>query len=74
MPQLHLYVPEEMAATVKQQAEARGMSVSKYLAELVQRDLGRGWPPGYFEQVVGGWSGQPLIRPAQGRFERRGKL
>jgi hypothetical protein len=27
------------------------------------------WPEGFFERVVGGWQGEPLERPDQGRFE-----
>jgi hypothetical protein len=27
------------------------------------------WPEGFFEEVVGGWKGEPLERPDQGWFE-----
>jgi hypothetical protein len=57
MPQLHLYVPDEVAEKLRQQAEARSMSLSKYLAEIVQRETRTGWPKGYFEEVAGGWIG-----------------
>lgn len=26
----------------------------------------RGWMPGFFEEVIGGWVGEPLERPEQG--------
>lgn len=74
MPQLHLYVTNDVAATVKARAKAKGVSISSYLAEVVKRDAGRGWPPGFFEEVIGGWKGKPLERPPQGRFERRDRL
>jgi len=74
MPQLYLYVPEEVAAKVRQQAEACGMTVSHYLAELIRREVGAGWPEGFFEEVVGGWKGEPLQRPSQGDFEHRDLL
>lgn len=75
MPQLHLYVPDHVADAVRAQAQARGLSVSAYLAEIVRRDAGRGgWPAGFFEEVVGGWKGEALARPPQGRFERRDRL
>ncbi len=74
MPQLHLYVPEEVASKVKQRAESQGKPVSRYLAELVCRDVGSGWPEGFFEEVVGGWRGEPLGRPPQGEFEHRDEL
>jgi hypothetical protein len=73
MPQLHLYVPEEVAEQIRLRAEARGQSVSGYLADIVRRDVARGWPADYFERVVGGWQG-PLRRPRQGRHERRERM
>ena len=74
MPQLHVYVPDRVASVVRERARARGKTVSGYLAELVTREVASDWPRGYFDQVVGGWEGRPLRRPAQGRFERREKL
>lgn len=57
MPQLHLYVPEEIAAKVRERAKARNTTVSRYLAEVVKREVGGGWPEGYFERVSGKWEG-----------------
>ncbi len=74
MPQLHLYVPDETAAQVAARAKARGISVSKLLAEMVHREIARGWPDGFFEEVVGGWLGEPLQRPPQLSFEERDQL
>lgn len=74
MPQLHLYVPEDVAARVRQRAGARGQSVSAYLADVVRGAAGGGWPPRFFEQVVGGWLGPRLRRPRQGRHEPREHL
>ena len=74
MPQLHLYVPEVLAQKIRQRAQASNMTVSRYLSELVQREVGSGWPEGYFENVIGGWQGPPLKRPPQGEFEPRESL
>lgn len=74
MPQLHLYVPDEVAGLVRQRARARKMTVSGYLAELVLREVAAGWPAGFFDEVVGGWAGQSLRRPRQRRFESRERL
>ncbi len=71
MPQLHLYVPETVAAQVAAWAEARGMTVSRLLAEIIGREVGHGWPDDFFESVVGGWKGAPLVRPPQFEFEER---
>lgn len=57
MPQLHLYVPEEVAVKLRERAKARGLSLSKYLAEIVAKEVVAGWPAGYFESVVGSWRG-----------------
>lgn len=74
MTQLHLYVPDDVAAKVQERAERQGLSVSRYLARLVKKEIGEGWPEGYFEDVIGGWKGEPLTRPPQGTPERRIKL
>ena len=57
MPQLHLYVPEDIALKVQQQAKERNLSVSRYLADVIKREVGEGWPDGYFERVCGQWEG-----------------
>jgi hypothetical protein len=69
-----LYVPDDVASVVRERARARRMSVSGYLAELVRREVAAGWPPRYFDDVVGGWAGRPLRRPSPGRWERRDRL
>jgi hypothetical protein len=32
------------------------------------------WLPGFFEEVIGGWVGEPLERAEQGEFEIREQL
>ena len=71
MPQLHLYVPEEIAAKVEARARARSQSVSRFLAELVQRELSDGWPEHFFDTIIGGWKGDSLQRSPQGEPEER---
>lgn len=71
MPQLHAYVPRPLAARIAARAKARGVPVSRYLAELIRRDVNLGWPGDFFERVVGGWKGEPLRRAPQGRPEER---
>ena len=74
MPQLHLYVPEEIAEAAKARAKAAGKTLSAYLAGLVHDEVGGEWPPGFFECVVGGWKGGRLQRPRQGHLERRDRI
>jgi len=72
MPQLHLYIGEDEARAVRQRAEADGLSVSKWLAALVKREVrGRSWPEGWFEAVLCGWEGEPLERPDPGAWPDR---
>lgn len=72
MPHLHLCVPDTVADKIKQRAQAVGMSTSRYLAQLVQHELASNyWPEGFFDEVIGGWQGERLQRPAQGEFETR---
>jgi hypothetical protein len=71
MPQLHLYVSDEVAAEIHRRAKASGVSVSRFLAKLVQERASSGWPDGWFDRVPGGWHGAPLERAPQGEFEPR---
>ena len=72
MAQLHCYVPEEIAHQAQRRAAQSGLSLSRYLAELVKRDTGTSasWPEGYFD-IFGKWEGVPLERPAQLALEER---
>ncbi len=33
-----------------------------------------GWMPGFFEEVIGSWEGEPLVRPEQGEYKMREEL
>lgn len=74
MPQLHLYVPDDVATELRRRAKERGKTLSSYLADVVRREIATGWPEDFFERVVGGWSGEPLRRPRQGKLEVRDRL
>jgi hypothetical protein len=52
-------------------AERMPISASRFVAELVTQQLGAGWPPRFFEDVVGSWEGEPLVRAEQGVIEER---
>ncbi len=75
MPQLHFYVSDELAATLRERARARSVSLSRLVAEIVRREVSAGWPASFFEDVVGGWEADdPLERPEQGDVEERDAL
>ena len=74
MPQMHLYVSKDIAQEVKRRAADAGVSTSRYLADLVRREVADEWPAGFFEEVIGGWVGEPLARPEQLPLEERAEL
>ena len=74
MPQLHLYVPESEAAKLRRRAKRKGMSLSRYLAQVVRKEDENDWPSGFFEEVVGGWRGEPLRRSEQGVYETKAEM
>jgi hypothetical protein len=39
-----------------------------------QTTAAKGWPSGFFEEVVGGWQGEPLVREYEGDYEQREPL
>lgn len=73
MPQLHLYVSTELSEALRRKAKAQGISVSKYLAELVKREVGLDWPE-HYEELLGGWQGELPKRPQVETPEERGGL
>lgn len=74
MAQLHCYLPEKEAESLRRRAEQAGMSVSRYLAELARRDLVSEWPEGYFERLFDRDEIAPLERSSQGEYESRTRL
>ena len=70
MPQLHCYVQDELAKKLQEKAKQAHLSVSKYLALLIEKEVENQWPKGYFE-LFGRWKGETLERPVQDDFEQR---
>jgi hypothetical protein len=64
MPQLHFTVDEQTAKRIEREAKRRGLSVSKYLATLVARDVAT-WPAGYLDEIVGSCKGTSLSEPRE---------
>ena len=74
MPEIRLQLPEEIAARVLEYAAAHGMTVDSYITEIITRETYSTWPESFFQQVVGGWKGEPLQRFPQGELEHRERL
>ena len=70
MAQLHFYIPDSVADSVKIKAEYAHLSVSKYLAELVKREVANEWPEKYFDNF-GKWESDFLQQPVQNAMEQR---
>ncbi len=70
MPQLHCYVQDDLAKRLQEKASQAHFSVSRYLALLIEKEVGSRWPEDYFD-LFGGWQGERLQRPAQGSYEKR---
>jgi hypothetical protein len=60
---MHFSVDETLTAELSQRARERGMSVSRYLAELVESSRPRRWPDGYLDSVLGSCREEPLEAP-----------
>ncbi len=70
MAQLHCYLPDDVAEQLHKKAKHAHLSVSKYLANLVKKEIDKQWPEGYFD-IFGSWEGKPLKRSDQGEYEKR---
>ncbi len=73
MAQLHCYVSDEIAVKFRKKAEHVHISVSKYLAKLIKKEINAGWPENY-TNIFGSWEGEVLKRPDQGIIDERTKL
>jgi len=71
MSTLHFYVPDDAEAQIRMKAGQANLPLSKYLADLVKREVGvqNQWPEGYFE-LFDAWQGEPASRPEDLTVER----
>lgn len=55
MAQLNIYVADEEAGRLRERAAKAGVSLSRYVVSLIDRDSGQSpsWPPLYFENACG---------------------
>jgi hypothetical protein len=65
MPQLYFSVDEETADELTVRARQSGQSLSKFLAALVRKQMGRGWPDGYLGSVVASCKDDPIADPTE---------
>ena len=74
MAQLHFYVPDDLADQIEARAAEARMPGSRYVAELVKRDIGRGWPKDYFKRISSGKATAGIVHESSGLAEERRPL
>lgn len=58
MPQLNIYVPDDLEKEVKLIAKKRGVSLSAFVSEVLRNNLQYGhWQHDFFEKTAGKWKG-----------------
>ncbi|MBW2523402.1 MAG: hypothetical protein JRI23_04480 [Deltaproteobacteria bacterium] len=65
MPQLHFSVDLETAQRLAAEAKRRKLTLSKYLAQVVEQAVPRQWPVGYLDDVIGSCRGLGLVEPEE---------
>jgi len=68
---MHLYLKKAVAEEVRRRAESQGLSISAYLAHVVEAAVQDCWPDGYLSEVIGCMENDPLERPAEQGWETR---
>ena len=71
MPRLHFYIPDDVAEKIKVRAAQAKLPVSRYVADLVKRDVGQGWPKDYFERISGAAEDATIRHEPSGLPEER---
>lgn len=65
MPQLNLYVNDELLEKIQSAARMADTSISKWVRNRLVGAMADTWPEGYFD-VFGSLAGVDLARPEQG--------
>jgi len=57
MPQLAIYVDDNLSKKLKKAIKASGKSRSKWVSDLIKSKLDNDWPEGFFK-LAGNWEGE----------------
>jgi hypothetical protein len=68
MPQVSLYLEENILAFARRKAKENKQSVSKYVASVLEEKTTSVWPEGYFA-LFGSLQDDSFVRPEQPSFE-----
>lgn len=64
MPQLSLYLDETTMGELRDRAEQRNTSLSKYVGSLLREDATSKWPEGFFD-LYGSIDDDTFVRPPE---------
>ena len=80
MPQLAIYVDDELSKKLKKAIKSSGKSRSKWVADMIKAKLDNDWPGGFFK-LAGSWEGGETtdqiiatVRKGSDQTERREDL
>jgi hypothetical protein len=76
MPQLNVYVDEDLLKKIEKAARLEHSSISGWVRKRLAGTMENAWPEGYFD-LLGSLADTDLHRPAQGRLAddaRKAKL
>ena len=71
MPQLNVYLPDNLAKAVHLKAVSAGKTDAEYITDIVAAHIHPTWTETYKTQVLGGWRGDPPVRPESALPEER---
>ena len=70
MSRIHFYVPRDLASKINDRAIKSGMSTSRYVAEIVKRDLASNWRRDSLKRSRGVGRVRPSTDPIRARSNR----
>ncbi|MGK7922002.1 MAG: hypothetical protein AB4080_18560 [Trichodesmium sp.] len=68
---------------LKSLADKNNRTLEEEITEILEQALEteveikpkyEGWEPGFFEEVIGGWAGEPLVREPQPEYQEKEPL
>jgi len=72
MPQLSLYIDEDILHKIEKAAKIEKVSISKWVSSKLKNILNNSWPKSYFE-LFGSICDKTFLKPDNVRFENDNK-
>ena len=71
MPQVSLYLDQEVLDCAKRNARIENISLSKYVTHALANNAGSGWPKGYWD-LFGALTDESFVSPEDIPFDQVG--